>query len=507
MNYYQWPKTPTKGIPAYSISTIKDGKSKVWQIDSLPPVSFDWDNMLDKYVRINPRTQNQTILGNKDQRQAVSTLMRYCAQSVEMELSPEGSGAKASAFAQAMYLYFDYDPSAYYATRFSYGIDEWETLIYDELAAGRPVPYSGSSNPSSGHSFICDGYDGDGLFHINWGWNGSYDGFFSLSVLNPQSYGVGFCMNQGATFGIRPSSPDTLQESPLFYARMFDHIEIAGDTLKISYMFSSNIYQDPSLANRYQSVLQDYAMGTIEQDGTLNPLFPGDPSDSIVYDYNQITVIIDPDKLEPLKLMTLYPMIRFRTIPGSDWQLLAGQQYGIYAIRSLAGSQILLHTNKPQLEINDANIRYYSTQNGTRKCYLTLTINNYSKFDFSGTVGVYPFYYGDIKAEDITDDTPYIAGNKAWSSGAHILSNEATDVIFEIVPAQNGMTRLWLYSDPFGYLTYYDILLDGNDSDGVSDILNDMKTDTYYDLNGRNVNGIPVRKGIYIRGKEKVLIE
>ena len=33
------------------------------------------------------------------------------------------------------------------------------------------------------HAFICDGYDDNGLFHFNWGWSGSHNGFFAMSAL------------------------------------------------------------------------------------------------------------------------------------------------------------------------------------------------------------------------------------------------------------------------------------------------------------------------------------
>ena len=61
---------------------------------------------------------------------------------------------------------------------------------YAELAAGRPVIYSGSK-AASAHAFICDGYDGNGMFHINWGWNGKSNGYFLLNVLNPEEQGTG----------------------------------------------------------------------------------------------------------------------------------------------------------------------------------------------------------------------------------------------------------------------------------------------------------------------------
>ena len=59
-------------------------------------------------------------------------------------------------------------------------------MLYEELSSGRPVLYSGSKN-MSGHEFVCDGYDGNGMFHINWGWNGLSNGYFLLNVLDPDT--------------------------------------------------------------------------------------------------------------------------------------------------------------------------------------------------------------------------------------------------------------------------------------------------------------------------------
>lgn len=42
-------------------------------------------------------------------------------------------------------------------------------MIREELDAGYPLSYGGQSS-GGGHAFVCDGYDAQGFFHINWGW-------------------------------------------------------------------------------------------------------------------------------------------------------------------------------------------------------------------------------------------------------------------------------------------------------------------------------------------------
>ena len=34
-----------------------------------------------------------------------------------------------------------------------------------------------------GHNFVIDGYDENGLVHVNWGWHGQQDGYFDIATL------------------------------------------------------------------------------------------------------------------------------------------------------------------------------------------------------------------------------------------------------------------------------------------------------------------------------------
>ena len=59
--------------------------------------------------------------------------------------------------------------------------------------------------------FVCDGYDGSGFFHINWGWGPTSQGYYLLSILEPayeESYdgyiSEGFSSGQGAIIGLQP---------------------------------------------------------------------------------------------------------------------------------------------------------------------------------------------------------------------------------------------------------------------------------------------------------------
>ena len=171
----------TATIPAYTCRrswTFGDEFYKI-KVDSIPAGAvIDWNAMIDEYYGNEPSRQ----------REAVANLMKYCGASVKMDYANAyngGSSAYSRDVAVALKSYFDYNVgTSIQDRRYFSSDDEWNDLIYAELRNSRPVYYSGSSN-SSGHAFVCDGFDGAGYYHINWGWNGSYDGYFLLTALNP----------------------------------------------------------------------------------------------------------------------------------------------------------------------------------------------------------------------------------------------------------------------------------------------------------------------------------
>ena len=141
---------------------------------------------------------------------AVATLMYHCGVAVEMDYSPSGSGATtigrvASWYTAEMALinYFDYNSSLQGRYMSDYSDLQWKQMLMNELNAGRPMIYRGSSD-GGGHSFICDGYDSDTNFHFNLGWGGSSNGFYSLSAVDPNA--LEYNGGQGAIMGIYPNN-------------------------------------------------------------------------------------------------------------------------------------------------------------------------------------------------------------------------------------------------------------------------------------------------------------
>ncbi|HBS85905.1 MAG: hypothetical protein A2W91_08880 [Bacteroidetes bacterium GWF2_38_335] len=143
---------------------------------------------------------------------SVATLCYHAGVSVEMGYSASGSGAYSSVVDNAFENNFKYATSVTYRARYSYADATWKGYITTDLNAGRPVYYSGTDEAgSSGHAFVCDGFQGTDYFHFNWGWDGYYNSYNYIDDLVPGGTGTGggtgdYSFNQEAVFGIVPEN-------------------------------------------------------------------------------------------------------------------------------------------------------------------------------------------------------------------------------------------------------------------------------------------------------------
>lgn len=154
---------------------------------------------------------------------AVATLMYQAGVSVNMAYSPRGSGAYSLSVGNlstpcaenAMKTYFRYNPMLYGLNKSFFSDAEWHSMLYDELDAARPVFYTGADLAAGGHAFVLDGYDTLGMFHVNWGWGGYYDGFYTIDSLSPGAGSLGgepvytFNIYNTALFDVYPAPTPT----------------------------------------------------------------------------------------------------------------------------------------------------------------------------------------------------------------------------------------------------------------------------------------------------------
>ncbi len=231
--FHKFPAQTKRTIPSLSNTYTLDDKTtkKV----TLPAIrantKIDWDNMLDKY------NGSET----DEQKKAVGDLMLLVGQAVKM-----GYGASSgSSYANSRKLFVDYlgyDDGVQILRSDNYGIQEWFEMMYDELAAGYPIAYGGSST-GGGHAFVVDGFDGDQLFHLNWGWSGGSNGYFLITVLNPGDQGIGgstsadgYSMGQDAIMYLRAEDDGIPYDNSDTSHQTINDTSISGTTIKSNYI-------------------------------------------------------------------------------------------------------------------------------------------------------------------------------------------------------------------------------------------------------------------------------
>ena len=179
------------------------------------PSAYDWSLMKDEYDSGDESAAAQEV----------AKVMKDAGESVYMKYSANGSFANADGISEAFRNTFGYSISTELVSRAYFTAQEWDELIYSNLENKMPVYYGGTAididdskgylqGVEAGHGFVVDGYDGKGLYHVNWGWGGLSDGFFLLSLLDPDNQGAGgtsgsegYTIRASAVVGIKPVKP------------------------------------------------------------------------------------------------------------------------------------------------------------------------------------------------------------------------------------------------------------------------------------------------------------
>ena len=125
----------------------------------------------------------------------IAQFLHHCGVSVDMQYSPNGSGAYSYSVLSALPSYFGYSCDTDLPTLSFWGFslytnEQWAQMLKDGgLDENIPLYYSGSDdNGAGGHAFVCDGYDENDYFHFNWGWSGRDDAWCPIGALNTTKY-------------------------------------------------------------------------------------------------------------------------------------------------------------------------------------------------------------------------------------------------------------------------------------------------------------------------------
>ena len=201
MNYHKYPQQG-EGIITYTESGAN-------QELNLSTVTFDWDNMANEYNSNSDEVQKH----------AVAQLMHVCGLSIRMDYTAFNSSAATIDVAYALSHYFNYNPNIKYYLRNYFTYAEWNSIILNDLRHGLPVFYGGQTKTydkegnvqkdddgnyiTGGHGFVIDGCDETLLYHMNFGYSGEYDGYYSLDAITLKD-NVNYELSQEMVCNISP---------------------------------------------------------------------------------------------------------------------------------------------------------------------------------------------------------------------------------------------------------------------------------------------------------------
>lgn len=166
------------------------------------PATYDWDNMPDSYN--GSYTQEQA--------EAVAKLMHDIGEACKMEYGQDISLSNDLDAEKALCTVFGYDNDIRIRQKRDYNEEDWTNLLNANLTTGYPILYDGKNptNPQDGHAFIIDGSNSEGLYHVNWGWNGSCNGYFYINNLSTEN-GKNYSAHCDVIVNIHPN--DSIEEA------------------------------------------------------------------------------------------------------------------------------------------------------------------------------------------------------------------------------------------------------------------------------------------------------
>ena len=172
MAYHQWPPEGV-GTKTYywGGDNSCDGSTPGQQLTADFSDAYDWDNIIDNCSGCTTAEQD-----------AMAELCYEVGVAFSMDYGHCGSGAYTDDALWVFPTFFRYLNITDREDRSAHNATTWFYTIMSEIDANRPMQYR-----ISAHSIVADGYriDGD-LFqiHMNYGWGGSYNAWYSIDNLH-----------------------------------------------------------------------------------------------------------------------------------------------------------------------------------------------------------------------------------------------------------------------------------------------------------------------------------
>ena len=383
MMYYKYPKELKADIPAYTTAT---NKLKVNAISK--GEEYDWNNMLSTY------TEGEY---NTTQADAVAKLMFHCGAAVQMDY---GDSSGALLRPEDMSTYFGYDADLLQEVyRSVYTLAEWKKILDRELEAKRPIIYGGVRSYERGHQFVCDGSDGEGLYHINWGWSGDSDGYFDITLLDPDVSGTGagtsadgYNRDCSVIIGIAPDNgikdEPLVKEHSLYADAYEDHRKCTitnGERKNASEQFSltvTPVFSNPT-HNKFEGLV---ALGIRNEDGSYTPITQSKEVAMEAMksngDYEIYYLNFNLNYAFPVGATFLYEI--YSTDNGNNWDVCAYVENVVPFELEATSTSLTLNGNKLSAELKSNEAIQFDMENS-----FDITIRNDSQREYLGLINVY----------------------------------------------------------------------------------------------------------------------
>ena len=206
-----------------------------WPYAAQIPMTVGGNDTILKYYNWNlmPTSINNSTSMDKVDR--IAEVLHDCGYKLGMNYGAGGSSAGDDDAENALKA-FGYDENTL-DLRYKYNTSGWTNMLRTNIDNGQPVYYSGQKQMigGKGHAFVVDGYQTGGpIYHINWGWKGSYNGWYNIddAYINDT---IHYNYWQAAIFGIRPApryctdlTITSSVESPRFCIAQAGQVTISG---------------------------------------------------------------------------------------------------------------------------------------------------------------------------------------------------------------------------------------------------------------------------------------
>ena len=235
LNYY---KSDNTGYD--KLEYVNEGAGgKEFSVD-YTKIKYDWANMLDVYEKGKYTDEQADAVAKLMFEAGVSCKAKY---DISVGINYTSKKTSAAVPFVGFDRYYNYICDMHY--RDYTPTKAWMKIIQDELTAGRPILYAGSSGSSS-HAYIVDGIDEENNVHINWGWNGEDDGYYDVTFCKAPDEYRGYYYGQHMLTGIRPRT--TADEPYIEQPKLIGYNYACGDDhwdyFRVGYKcITSNFYE------------------------------------------------------------------------------------------------------------------------------------------------------------------------------------------------------------------------------------------------------------------------